>query len=382
MRFEEIPGFQALKQVLINSVLNDHISHAQVFAGPEGSPALPLALAYARFIACENRQGTDSCTNCRSCIKFKKYVHPDLHFSFPVNRDGTKNEDLSSALYAAEWRTALLSNPFMNMEEWSGYMNLGTKTPLISANEAHEIIKSLQLVSVESEYKFMIIWLPEMMNLTAANKILKTLEEPPPKTVLLLVTADYENLLETIRSRTVLHRVRNFRPDDAAQVLSSRFNAEPDNAIKLAEIAEGNIADALWMLREGEEATGLLELFRSWMQFCYGFKIDELLMLSEKLAKSYKRDWFKSYLNYCTFMVRQSMLMNHSPDLNRLSDEESDFVNKFRQFFHPDNYGQISNFLEDAIAQISRNGSSKIVFFDLSLLIADMFRKEKALRQA
>jgi DNA polymerase-3 subunit delta' len=269
----------------------------------------------------------------------------------------------------------------MNLEEWSQHMNLGTKTPLISATEALEIIKSLQFVSVENEYKLMLIWLPETMNVTAANKILKTLEEPPPKTVLLLVTADYENLLETIRSRAVVHRVQNFRPEEAAVVLTEQFKVPGEEALKLAEISEGNIADALWMFREGEEASSLLELFRSWMQYCYGFKIDELFNLSEKLSKGNKRDWFKGFLSYSTFMIRQSMLMNHSPELNRLSEEEAAFINKFRQFFHPGNYRQITEFVEDATSHITRNASSKIVFFDLSLLIADLFRKEKAGRQ-
>jgi DNA polymerase-3 subunit delta' len=168
---------------------------------------------------------------------------------------------------------------------------------------------------------------------------------------------------------------------DAANVLIEKFDANPETAGKLSEIAEGNIADALWMLREGEAMANQLDLFRSWMQYCFGFKIDELLNLSEKLSKNHKRDWFKSYLTYATFMIRQSMLMNHSPELNRLSNEEADFINKFRQFFHHGNYLQITDYIEDAITHIHRNASSKIVFFDLSLLIADLFRKEKTMRQ-
>jgi len=381
MRFEEIPGFQSIKQLLVHSVHNNHISHAQIFSGAEGSAALALAIAYARFIMCENKQLNDSCERCKSCIKFRKHIHPDMHFSFPANKDGLKGEEIKSAMYLPQWREALLANPYLNMEEWSTYMDLGTKTPLISAAESLEIIKSLQLVSVENKYKLMLIWLPEKMNIQAANKLLKTLEEPPPNTILLLVTADYENLLETIRSRAVSHRIQNFRTEDAAKLLVEKFDASPESAMKFSEIAEGNIADALWMLREGEAVADQLELFRSWMQFCFGFKIDELLNLSEKLAKNHKRDWFKSYLNYSIFMIRQSMLMNNSPELNRLSNEEAEFVNKFRQFFHPGNYAQIADYIEDAIAHIQRNASSKIVFFDLSLLIADLFRKEKSIRQ-
>jgi DNA polymerase-3 subunit delta' len=379
MQFAKIPGQIALKRRLISSVQSGHIPHAQLFSGSEGSASLSLAIAYAQLIACENKGQDDSCGSCSSCIKMQKLIHPDLHFSLPVNWE-KKTDTLHTAPFMSQWREAFLRNPYLGIEEWGSLISLKGKKPLISANEAHEIIKALQFVPVESEYKFMIIWLPEFMNEQAANRILKTLEEPTPKTLIILVTHDYDSLLTTIRSRTQLIKVLPFNTSEATKVLVEEFNAEPEKAEQLAEISEGNIADAYWMLVSGDEAGDLLDLFRNWMLFCYGYKINDLFSLAEKIHKK-EREWQKGFLAYGLYMLRQTMIMNSQSSLNRLSPAESDFVNKFRQFFHLGNYEQIVDYIDEAIRQVERYGSFKIVFFDLSLQISDVFRKEKATKQ-
>ncbi len=379
MQFAKIPGQIALKRRLISSVQSGHIPHAQLFSGPEGSAALALSVAYAQYIACESKTTEDSCGKCSSCIKMQKLIHPDLHFSLPVNWEKSTST-LHTAPFISEWREAFLRNPYLSVEEWGQNIALNGKKPMISAHEAHEIIKALQFVPVESEYKFMIIWLPELMHITAANRILKTLEEPTPNTLIILVTQSFDSLLTTIRSRTQLTKILPFNTAEAAQVLTEQFNADSDKAKQLADITEGNVAEALWMLESGDEAGDLLELFRNWMQYCYGFKIDALVNHAEKLHKK-DREWQKSFLSYCLYMIRQTMIMNSDSSLNRLTPQEFDFVNKFRQFFHPGNYEQIVEYIEEAAKQIDRNGSAKIIFFDVSLLISDVFRKEKAAKQ-
>ncbi|MEX1188379.1 MAG: DNA polymerase III subunit [Bacteroidia bacterium] len=380
MQFSKIPGQTALKRRLIAGVQNEHIPHAQLFAGPEGSASLPLAIAYAQYIACENKNLEDSCGNCSSCIKMQKLIHPDLHFSLPVNWS-KDTKGLHTAPFLTEWREAYLKNPFLSLEEWSDSIDLEGKKPFISAHEAHEIIKALQFVSVESEYKFMIIWLPELMNENAANRILKTLEEPSPKTLIILVTQKYEQLITTVRSRTQLIKILPFTQAEATEVLVDRFGADPSRAKQIADITEGNIADAIWMLQSGDEAAILLELFRNWMQYCYGFKIDSLVTFADKIHKN-SREWQKSFLTYCLYMIRQTMIMNHVPNLNRVTPEEFVFIDKFRKFFHAGNYELIEELIEEAIVQIGRYGSSKIIIFDVSLLIADVFRKEKSIQQS
>lgn len=375
MQFSKIPGQVALKRQLISGVANSHIPHAQLFSGSEGSASLALALAYVQYIACTNKLPDDSCGTCSSCLKVQKLVHPDLHFSLPVNWDQA-TKDLHTAPFLAKWREACLSSPYLSLDDWTEVIGIGNKQPFISAHEAHEIIKALQFVSVESEYKFMIIWLPEKMKVEASNRILKTLEEPPNKTLIILVTQDYESLISTIRSRTQLIKIMPFSVEDAAAILVNQSGKNPEACKIAVEIAEGNMAQARWLLENGEEASQLLDLFRNWMLFCYGFKIDELISLTERISKE-NREWQKGFLTYGMYMIRQTLLMNHQPDLNRITNAETDFINKFRRFFNPGNYSVISEYINDAVLHIERNAAAKIVFFDLSLLVSDVFRKEK-----
>lgn len=376
MQFSKIPGQIALKRQFINGVNNSHIPHAQLFSGPEGSAALPFALAYVQYIACTNKLPDDSCGSCPSCLKMQKLVHPDLHFSLPVNWDQPTKE-LHTAPFLSKWRDAYLSSPYLSLDDWTDAIEIGNKQPFISAHEAHEIIKAFQFVSVESEYKFMVIWLPEKMKIEASNRILKTLEEPPDKTLIILVTQDYDSLISTIRSRTQLIKIMPFSIEDAAEILVKQSGKDPI-ACKLAvEIAEGNMAQARWLLESGDEVSQLLDLFRNWMLFCYGFKIDELIRLTDQFSKQ-NREWQKGFLTYGMYMIRQTLIMNHQPDLNRITPAEADFINKFRRFFNPGNYGVISVYINDAVSHIERYAAPKIVFFDLSLLISDVFRKEKA----
>lgn len=376
MLFSEIPGQSALKRQLVSGVLNGHMPHAQLIAGAEGSAGLAIALAYVQFIACENRQVEDSCGHCSSCLKMQKLVHPDLHFSLPVNWEKS-TATLHTAPFIPIWREAVLNDPYLGLDDWISRIDIGNKQPFISAFEAHEIIKALQFVSVESPVKFMIIWLPENMRVEAANRILKTLEEPPDNSLILLVSQDYDNLLTTIRSRTQLLKVMPFTVDEAASILAQKTGRSIEACRAVTEIAEGNMSQAAWLMENSDEANNLLELFRQWMLCCYGFKIDELLPITDKFAKE-GREWQKGFLTYGLYMIRQTLLMNHRPDLNRLTSEESDFITKFRKFFHPGNYDVIVNYISEAAYHIERNGSAKIVFFDLSLLISEVFRKEKA----
>jgi DNA polymerase-3 subunit delta' len=199
---------------LIAAVKEDRISHAQLFSGAEGSAALPLAIAYAQFIACTNRFETDSCGVCNSCLKMGKLIHPDLHFTLPVNQERSSTE-IKTADFLVQWRNLFLKNPFIGLEDWSSTLDLGNKQPFISNFEAHEKIKALFFKSFESEYKFLIMWLPEKMRVEGANSLLKTLEEPPEKTLIILVTQDYESLLKTIISRTQLIKVPNYTSKEA-----------------------------------------------------------------------------------------------------------------------------------------------------------------------
>jgi DNA polymerase III subunit delta' len=375
MLLREIPGHTALKLQLLRNVAEGRISHAQLFSGPEGSGALPLALAFAQYIACEQRSGDDSCGSCPSCLKMNKLIHPDLHFSLPVNQEGG-TDSLHTTPFLSQWREVYLANPWLGLDDWVGTLDIGNKQPFISAYEAHEIIKALNFAPVESEYRFLVIWLPEKMRMEAANRLLKTIEEPPEKTLIMLITQEYDSLLKTILSRTQLVKVNRLTIDEASEILQHITGLESGRCKLAAEVAQGNVVQARWLLQHGDEAEAQLDLFRNWMQSCYGFMIADLLRLTDLFAKE-SREWQKSFFAYALYIIRQTLLMNHEAKLSHVTPSEHAFIDKFRRFFHPLNYSVISGYIDDAVYHTERNAHSKILFFDLSLLIADVFRKEK-----
>lgn len=374
MLFSEVQGHTQLKQKLRDSVRENRIAHAQLFAGPEGSGALALAIAYAQYIACEQPGGEDACGKCSSCLKFKKLTHPDLHFSFPVAKT-EKQKGLADEFITA-FREAFLNNPYLGLDSWMDSIDGGNKQPSIYADEAHEIIKKLTMVSAEGGYKFMIIWLPELLNPTSANRLLKTLEEPTNKTVLMLVSEQPESILGTILSRCQLHKIRAYTTEECATVLEKHSTEPQDALLQLAEIAEGNTALALWMLQNREATGEQLALFRDWMLACYQFNVQNLIAMADPFQKK-GREWQKGFLSYCLFMIRQTMLHNHQPALVRLSADEEAFIEKFARFFHPGNYAEISGYINQAFLHIKGNGHGRIIFFDTSMQISDVFRKEK-----
>jgi DNA polymerase-3 subunit delta' len=378
MLFSKVVGHSALKKKLISNALNGRVAHTQLFAGPEGCGALPLAIAYARFLRCENKLPDDACGTCSSCIKMNKLVHPDVHFTFPAIKEDSKSKGLSTE-YIAEFREAFLQNPYMSLENWSDWIDAGNKIPSIYADEANEIIRQIGLVAVEEGFKIFIVWLPELMNVQAANRLLKTLEEPSDKTLILLVSERPHDLLATILSRAQMQKIERYSVDECAQIVAALSNESIEKCRKAAEIAEGNASVARWLVENQDESDEQLLLFRAWMLGCYTYNITELISLTDQFHKL-GREWQKGFLTYGLFMVRQTMLKNHQASLNRLTDSEHAFLDKFARFFHPGNYERITGFINDALLHIERNGNGKIVFFDSSLLISDVFRKEKFTR--
>jgi DNA polymerase-3 subunit delta' len=378
MLFSKVVGHSALKKKLISNALNGRVAHTQLFAGPEGCGALPLAIAYARFLRCENKLPDDACGTCSSCIKMNKLVHPDVHFTFPAIKEDSKSKGLSTE-YIAEFREAFLQNPYMSLENWSDWIDAGNKIPSIYADEANEIIRQIGLVAVEEGFKIFIVWLPELMNVQAANRLLKTLEEPSDKTLILLVSERPHDLLATILSRAQMQKIERYSVDECAQIVAALSNESIEKCRKAAEIAEGNASVARWLVENQDESDEQLNLFRTWMLGCYTYNISELILLTDQFHKL-GREWQKGFLTYGLFMVRQTMLKNHQASLNRLTDSEHAFLDKFARFFHPGNYERITGFINDALLHIERNGNGKIVFFDSSLLISDVFRKEKFAR--
>src|SRR5664279_501522 len=244
MNFSRIPGQKEIKEKLIRSVKEERVSHAQLFAGPEGCGSMALALAYAQYLSCENRNDHDSCGVCKSCVKYEKLIHPDLHFVFPVIK-GKKATDPVSDTYIEEWREFVNKSPYFSLNSWMDFIEVGNSQGMIFASEASEIIKKLSLKTFESDFKIMIIWLPEKMHQATANKLLKMIEEPPEKTLFILVSEEPDKVIPTILSRCQLVKIPSFLTPDVKKYLTEILNVPLEKAEDICRVSNGNITRAI-----------------------------------------------------------------------------------------------------------------------------------------
>lgn len=373
MQFKDIIGQDEVKQRLRLSVMEGRIPHAQLFTGAAGAGKLPLALAYAQYIACPNRTEHDSCGTCPTCLQFKHLQHPDLHFAFPiVKTDGgdTCND------FMPQWRQQLLTQPYFDLDDWYRTLGVETKQGIIYEKESSEIMRKLSLKSFGDGYKFMLIWLPEKMNIACANKLLKLLEEPPEKTLFLLISEQPELLLSTIVSRTQEIRVPRLTESDIAdELIRSRGIAGAD-AGDLAHIANGSLTAACKLADANEQNSLFFNDFVALMRNAWlvGQRKDYSALLSLRkwsldiADAKVGRERQKAFLQYAQRQVRENYIANfHQPAMNYQTGAERAFSAKFAPFIHNDNVERIMNQLSTAEAQITQNGNAKIIFFDLCL---------------
>lgn len=368
MRFSDIPGLAASKEQLIHAIKSNHVAHAQLFYGKEGSANLAMALAYAAYINCADPSDTDSCGTCSSCTKIDKLVHPDLQFVYPVS--STKSitgKQVVSTSFIKEWRTYLSSNKYGGLQDWSNHYGAENKQGNISKEESRNIIRSLALKAFEAEYKILIIWLPENMHASAANGILKILEEPRPKTVFLLVTCDYEKLLTTILSRCQLFKVPLFSEEEISGYLIDQKAISPDKAKKLAALADGSIKTALDNVDDTEDDAHAM--FRDWMRQCWIKDFTALHQSNEAFNKLGKTAQ-KLFIQYAMNMMRHALVSSYLEDEKlKLNEEEQGFVTKFGKALDSQKLELISLAFNTAHYHLERNANVKILFLDLSLSV-------------
>jgi DNA polymerase III subunit delta' len=370
MLFSQIPGQYALKERLLRSVQESRISHAQLFLGPEGCGSLTLALAYTQYIFCENRSANDACGVCSSCVKVQKLVHPDLHFSFPFVSDGKGDK---STNYLKPWRQAVLDNPYLGIENWMSYLDAGNKQPNITVDECHDIISRLSLKAYESDFKVIIIWLPEYLGL-AGNTLLKLIEEPPEKTVFLLVAEKYDQLLNTILSRVQLLKIPAFTDDDV-RIYLSNYELTDDQKSSYAFLANGSLNEALQLL-EAEESD-LEELFVKWFRLCYTRKGIELQTWIDEVATAkFGRERQKNMLRFGLEVLRDCMIYNAQAESILRFQSRHFELPKLAAVINTVNGPLLIGHLEKAIYHIERNANPKILFLDLSVqMMRDLQRK-------
>jgi len=372
MFFKQVIGQQEVKEKLIQSVNDGRISHAQLFLGTEGSGNLAMALAYIQFIYCENKLEDDSCGQCASCRKIEQLTHPDLHFSFPFIKSGeTDNADN----YVISFREAILKNPYINLLNWYEQLGHQDKQGIIPVNESSQIIKKLSLKSFEGGYKTYLIWMPERLHGSAANKLLKTIEEPPDKTIILLIANESEQLLPTILSRTQLVKLPRLKDEDISAGLIEEFETEHHLAENLASMTEGNyfLARSL-ALSAGENNNNFIH-FRDWMRHCFKKDIKGVSTWVDEIAKI-GRAHQKDFLKYSIHLIRQCALKNYGvEDLVTIKGDERVFMQKFSPFVNHLNLQDYITLFNEARNHIDRNANAKILFTDLSYQVLILLKE-------
>ena len=378
MRFADIIGQQELKRHLAQSVDRGRISHAQLFTGAAGTGALPLAIAYAQYLNCPHRKDGDSCGVCPSCVKIASLAHPDLHFVFPVNKQGKKSgEVVLSAEFMPQWRECVASTGgYFTPQQWYDRLDLGkTLRGMISAKEADEIIRRLSFKSFESEYKIMLIWLPETMNDEAANKILKILEEPWDKTIFLLVSERADLLLSTILSRTQEVAVPRLTVED----LMPMAQGDEQQRRNTARLAAGDLIE-MRRLAGGEEdevRRDSFDLFCRLMRLSYNDKHLELIDWADEVAML-TREQQRSMLRHAARLLRESYMLHAGlGQISYLWGEEAAFCNKFAPFIGNQNIEYLISEIEQAMRQVSQNGNPRIIFTHFALAVSKQINRLK-----
>jgi DNA polymerase-3 subunit delta' len=373
MQFKDVIGQDSIKQKLIQAVSEDRIPHAQLLVGPHGNGKIALALAFAQYINCPHKEHNDSCGVCSSCRKYSKLIHPDLHFTFPVIKtDSVKNP--TSSDYMSKWRPYFLENPYPQYQKWMQMIADENKQGAIYVYEAHDLIHKLNQKSYEAEYKVTIIWLPELMNIECSNKILKILEEPPEKTIFILISEAEEKLLSTIRSRCQLIRVPKISDYDLQMAIANMAESMGSNPAIVARLARGNYFQALEIMQNDELRRYNFLHFTLIMRNGYGRKLQEILTWSEEIA-TIGRVRQMGFLKYCGEFLRENFLFNlKEPDLIYMDDQENEFTQKFSPFINERNVIQLFREFESAYTDISMNGNAKLIFTDLGLKVSKLIR--------
>jgi len=378
MFFKDIAGHNRIKESLLNTIKQKRVSHAWLFTGNEGNGKLSMAIAYAQYLSCTNKGENDSCGECSSCKKYEKLIHPDLHFVFPVVRTSKFTKPVSDD-FISKWREFILESPYHGFEKWLEKLEIENQQAGIFAQESGEIIKKLNFKSYESEYKVMIIWLPEKMNVSASNKLLKMIEEPPSKTIFILVAESTEKIIQTILSRTQLVKIPKVSFESMFEKIKKQTGLDDEKINEIVRISDGNFNKAEKLINniDSDKDNENFYLFTDLMRDAYGVKVNELISWSNKLSQE-GREQQKSFLEYSLLMLRENFILNISSENKNkivfLGGKERSFSENFNKFIHKDNIFGITQEFTEAYNHIERNGSSKLIFLDLALKIARLLK--------
>ncbi|WP_353169793.1 DNA polymerase III subunit delta' [Flavobacterium sp.] len=384
MLFKDILGQDHIKNYLITTANAGRIPHAQLFIGPEGSGTLPMAMAYAQYILCNNSDGENTTGNSACNLKFEHISHTDMHFVYPItSTDEVKGDSVVSTNFLDQWRGFVKENPYGSLFDWYKKLEIPKKQGIISVKESAAINKNLSLKAYEGGYKVMIIWMADKMRTDAANKLLKLLEEPPEKTIFILISESIDDLLQTIISRCQVVDFLALPEQVITDSLIATHEVEANLAKKIAHQCEGNYNKALHLLHKDDDDSVFEEWFINWVRAAFKAKgnasvISDLISWSTTIAKE-GRETQKNFLQFCIQFFRQALLLNYqATDLVYLEPNFENFkLEKFAPFVHGNNIMDIFKELEDAMYHIERNGNSNIILTDLSIKLTRLLHKKE-----
>ena len=382
MDFSQVVGLDYIKNHLLTTLKNDRIAHAQLFVGQSGAGLLPIAIGYAKEILCSQYE-VDSEAHLRCSKNVERLSHPDLHFVYPVNTNESVKKSAVSDSFSTEWRDFVSKNPYSSLFQWFQHLGIENKQGNISVKEAEEISKKLSLKAYEGGYKVMIVWMAEKMNTECANKILKLVEEPSDKTVLLLLTENEEQIINTIHSRCQTLHLPLLSEAAITKALIEKKGITENEAQKISRQSHGDFNKALQIIENTNEDTIFEEWFILWVRTAFKAKgnkkaIQELLQWSDLMAQN-GRETQKNFLFYCVELFRQALLKNYKADsLLYFETKDPKFtIEKFAPFVHQNNIFEIVEALENANYHIERNGNAKIIFTDLSIQLTRLIHKKE-----
>jgi len=393
MQFSDVIGQQQVKHQLVDMVRHNRLSHALLFLGKEGNGSLSLAMALAQYITCEKINSnsgtpnssqslfgdepvqtpsnavvpTDSCGACSSCVKAQRLIHPDIHFSYPVVTKKSGSPPISTD-YISEWREFIQSYPYGNVYDWLQFIGAENKQGNITAQECNDIIRQLNLKSFESEYKILILWMPEYLG-NEGNKLLKLIEEPPPNTLFVLVAENESMILPTIVSRCQLIKVRALETDEIEQALVSKSKTSAETARQAASVSEGNYREALQLVHHAEEdptAIGWQSLLREWLNAILKTGPVAQTKWVEEVSRL-GREKQKQFLRYFNHLLEQAIRHKLMAENIYLPENEKDFADRLNRIADIGQQKAIIEELDKATYYIERNANAKILFHALTI---------------
>ena len=369
MHFKDIIGLESEKVFLRQMVENNHLPHALLFLGPKGCGKLPLAIAFAQYILCEQKQSNGACGNCDNCQKASRFIHPDIHFSYPIV--GSK---VNCDTFLSDWRSALTNSPYLGYNQWMQLIGAENKQGNINKEECVNIIKKLSLKTFEASHKILIMWLPEFLG-KEGNRLLKLIEEPPEQTLFILVAEDSEKILNTILSRCQLLKFSPLSDEAIADGLVEKTNVGREKAISTAHLANGDFNEALLLIhqKEGDYAS----MFLDWLRKCYKGHGPEMVQWVNQFADLGRENQKQLILYGLHFLREYTLLKVAGLEKLRLTEKELETARNLTNVIAFDQVETINNLLSDCHYYIERNANPKVLFLDASIQMNQILKRKR-----